>query len=212
MIRRNLKIFSFLLAGLFLIGVTGLIISINRWNHTYVQKQRTIAVLSNQLLKLNYKIDENKQKIALYDYMEFKTKAISRRYPIFSSILDVIYQKSREYGFRPDVVLGVVKVESDFNPNAVSYRGAYGLMQVNLGVWRDHLKIDTSRIFDIPYNIQIGLSILKGYYDVTGGNLKRALYLYNNGYRYANGNYLGKVDSAILSYCPSAPVENVIAD
>ena len=31
-----------------------------------------------------------------------------------------------------------------------------GLMQVHYAVWKDELKIDKSRIFDIGYNIELG--------------------------------------------------------
>ncbi|UCH98098.1 MAG: lytic transglycosylase domain-containing protein, partial [Candidatus Aminicenantes bacterium] len=72
-------------------------------------------------------------------------------------------------------------------------------MQVNLAVWRGPLNINENRIFDVEYNIDLGLQVLKHYYEETNGNLKLALHLYNNGYLYNNTSYTVKVDSAVQS-------------
>ena len=36
----------------------------------------------------------------------------------------------QKYGFRPDLILGLIRVESNFEPKVISYAGAIGLMQV----------------------------------------------------------------------------------
>jgi len=73
------------------------------------------------------------------------------------------------------------------------------LMQVLYTVWKDELRIDKSRIFDIEYNIDLGLQILRQYHDISGGNIRRALFLYNNGYKYNNSGYLTKVNASIYN-------------
>jgi len=202
MVRKNIKKVACLLVGLFLVGLTGLFIALGELNARYEKTHQVLSVLSNQVLKLHYKVDNSREKIANYDFMEYKTNAFSARYPDFAYIVDTVYDKSLQYGFRPDLVLGIVKVESDYEPTAVSFRGAYGLMQVNLAVWREVMNIDDSRIFDVAYNIDLGLRILKQYYEETGGNMKQALHLYNNGYLYNNTAYAEKVNSAMLSLSP----------
>jgi soluble lytic murein transglycosylase-like protein len=199
MVQRNIKLFAWLLTILFFTGVVGLSIGLVEMNARYVSKQQMLSILSNQVLKLQFALDLQQQKLAKYNFMEYKNRALSKRYPQFSFILDAVYRKSLQYGFKPDLVLGVVEVESDYNPEAVSYRGAYGLMQVNLTVWRDPLDIDENRIFDVEYNIDLGLQVLKHYFKETNGNLKLALHLYNNGYLYNNTSYAKKVDSAANS-------------
>ncbi len=199
MVRRNIKLFAWLLTSLFFLGLVGLSIGLLELNAKYESKQRVLGILSNQVLKLQFKLDTQQQKLAKYNFMEYKTRALSKRYPQFSFILDTVYRKSHEYGFKPDLVLGVVKVESNYNPTAVSYKGAYGLMQVTLSVWRGPLNIDENRIFDVEYNIDLGLQVLKHYYKETRGDLKMALHLYNNGYLYNNTSYTKKVDSAVNS-------------
>ena len=36
-------------------------------------------------------------------------------------------------------------------------------MQVNYPVWKDELNIDRRKLFQVDYNIELGLTILKGY-------------------------------------------------
>jgi soluble lytic murein transglycosylase-like protein len=199
MVQRNIKLFAWLLTILFFMGLVGLSIGLVELNAKYESKQQVLGILSNQVLKLQFKLDTQQQKLAKYNFMEYKNRAFSKRYPQFSFILDTVYRKSLQYDFKPDLVLGVVHVESFYNPEAISHKGAYGLMQVNLAVWRDPLNIDENRIFDVEYNIDLGLKVLKHYYEETNGNLKLALHLYNNGYLYNNTSYTEKVDSAVTS-------------
>ena len=84
-------------------------------------------------------------------------------------------------------------MESRFNRRAVSKAGACGLMQVNYPVWKDELNIDRRKLSQVDYNIELGLTILKGYLRETKGDIIKALILYNNGYKYANNNYHEKV-------------------
>jgi soluble lytic murein transglycosylase-like protein len=66
-------------------------------------------------------------------------------------------------------------------------------MQVSYPVWKDELNIDRRKLSQVDYNIELGLTILKGYLRETGGDVIKALLLYNNGYKYANSNYHEKV-------------------
>lgn len=123
----------------------------------------------------------------------FKVNAFKVRYPGFTKIAEIVFDKSREYGFNPYLVMALIQVESGFDSYAVSTAGAYGLMQVNYSVWKDELNIDFNRIFDKRYNVDLGLRVLKHYYDKSGGNIFQALFRYNNGYKYNNTAYNGKI-------------------
>ncbi len=202
MVKKNIKKVAIAMLFLVLVGLTGFFIALAEWNYRYHDRYEVVELMTGQLEKLEHRLAVNRQKLANYDFMEYKNNAFSKRYPIFSSIIASVYDKSEQFGFKPDLVLGVIKVESNFNPAAVSYAGAYGLMQINLSVWKDELNIDRSRIFDVDYNIDLGLRILKHYYVESQGNMKRALHLYNNGYLYNNTKYVGQVDSAVLSLSP----------
>jgi soluble lytic murein transglycosylase-like protein len=198
MVKRNLKRLAFIMTGLLLMGLSGLMMALVELNYRYQDRDRALNMMSGQMNQLEYRVNHNRQKLANYEFMEYKINAFSQRYPTYAEILNTVYDKSAQYGFEPDLVLGMIKVESNFNPKAVSYRGAYGLMQVNLAVWRKELGIVDNRVFEVDYNIDLGLQILKRYYLESSGNMKRALHLYNNGYLYNNTAYAGQVSSAAM--------------
>lgn len=201
--KSNVKKFGILLVILFLLGLTGLFMGLVDFNRNYEKKKDNLNILAGEVFRLEQKIDLDNFKSKNYDLLEFKVNAFTTRYALFSKILDSVYYRSRKYGFEPNLVLGIVQVESDFNPAAISRRGAYGLMQVNLPVWRNELAIDENNIFDVDYNIDLGLRILKMYYEESDGNMKLALHLYNNGYKYNNMGYADKVGNAALAFNPS---------
>jgi len=199
MLVRNLKISFLMLFTLFIMGVVGLFIALGDVNTNYVKNQQALFMMSSELMKVEGRMGDDNWKLRNYDLLEFKVNAFDLKYPKFSRIVDSVYRKSHEYGFHPDLVLGMMKVESNYDPNAVSYCGAYGLMQVNLSVWKNELAINEDSIFDVDYNIDLGLQILKRYLIESKGNMPRALHLYNNGYRYNNTAYIGRVSDSLFN-------------
>jgi hypothetical protein len=79
---------------------------------------------------------------------------------------------------RPQLVLAVIDVESAFDPFAVSYAGAVGLMQV-MPFWPNELGLSTRDLIDVELNIRMGTSILAYYLERERGNYQRALGRYN---------------------------------
>ena len=130
---------------------------------------------------LDAQVDQLKESVSYYsealkkekeerDFRQFRENVFQLRYPKFSKTARVVFQKSQEYGFNPYLVMGIIQVESDFDRFAVSTAGAYGLMQVNFSVWKDVYSIDYNRIFETEYNVDLGLKILKRYYEKCGCN------------------------------------------
>jgi hypothetical protein len=206
MFKKNLKKSFYLLVGLLLVGLIGLSIAMVEFDSRYQDKHRMLNRLSLEYDILQTRLNFFREKLQYYDFLSFKSDVFEQRDPQLSRITETIYKKSYQYGFRPELILGMVKVESDYNPRAVSNKGAYGLMQVNFSVWKNELSIDKKRIFDIDYNIELGLQILKRYYQESKGNIFRALHLYNNGYRYNNLSYVSKVKSQLGKFSLSAPM------
>lgn len=91
------------------------------------------------------------------------------------------------HGQDPDMVLALMATESGFNPDAVSSKGATGLMQV-MPHWKKVLGI-TEDLKDPETSIKYGLQIL-GFYQEMYKDMEMALTAYNRG--------PGPVDMALM--------------
>ena len=78
----------------------------------------------------------------------------------------------------PNLVRALVKVESNFNPRAVSSKGAMGLMQLMPATARMYA---VRNPFDVAQNVEAGVRHLKGLLDNFKGDVRLSLAAYNAG-------------------------------
>jgi soluble lytic murein transglycosylase-like protein len=85
---------------------------------------------------------------------------------------------ARRHALDPELVRAVVAVESDFHADAVSPKGAQGLMQLMPATAR---ALGVKDAFDPAQNLDGGARHLRALIDQYGGDVKRALAAYNAG-------------------------------
>ncbi len=85
---------------------------------------------------------------------------------------------AERHGVCPDLLRAVVRAESNFDPRAVSAKGAMGLMQLMPETARE---LGVSRPFDIQQNLDGGARYLRQMLERFGGDLRLALAAYNAG-------------------------------
>ena len=93
-------------------------------------------------------------------------------------LLTMIQYEATRADLNPQMVLGLIEVESAFRQYAVSNVGAKGLMQV-MPFWQRYIGNESHNLFDIRTNLRYGCTILRHYSNLENGNLHRALARYN---------------------------------
>ncbi|WP_151445418.1 lytic transglycosylase domain-containing protein [Lacisediminimonas profundi] len=94
-------------------------------------------------------------------------------------LLEAVWYESTRAGLEPELVLGLMQVESAFRKYAVSGAGARGYMQV-MPFWTRVIGDgDPRKLFHMQTNLRYGCSILRMYIDMERGNLFLALGRYN---------------------------------
>jgi len=106
-------------------------------------------------------------------------REILRDRAVSSAELDSIIQTTAQrHNVDPNLVRAVIKVESNFNPRAVSPKGAMGLMQLMPATARN---LSVSDPFDPEQNVNAGVRHLRELLDSYQGDVSLSLAAYNAG-------------------------------
>lgn len=93
---------------------------------------------------------------------------------------------AKEYGLDRWLVYAVIKVESDFVPDAQSHAGAIGLMQImpitgEWIAWRKQESYHQERLTEPSYNVDMGCYLLSYLLEYYSDNIDYAVAAYNAG-------------------------------
>jgi soluble lytic murein transglycosylase-like protein len=95
-----------------------------------------------------------------------------------TELLMTIQWEATRAGLDPQLVLGLIEVESGFRKYAVSRAGARGYTQV-MPFWTRLFKRPRDNLFSLRTNLRYGCVILRYYVDLEKGDFWRALGRYN---------------------------------
>ena len=92
--------------------------------------------------------------------------------------LNTLHYEATRAGLDPELLLGLIEVESGFRKYAVSSASARGYMQI-MPFWTELIGSRDQNLFHLRTNLRYGTTILRHYLDIERGNLFRALGRYN---------------------------------
>ena len=115
------------------------------------------------------------------DWLTEMSSRLTRRMPDREARLEFLktaYYEAKRAGLDPQMVLGLIQVESGFKKYSISIAGARGYMQV-MPFWVRLIGSKDSNLFHMRTNLRFGCTILRHYLDIENGDLYRALGRYN---------------------------------
>lgn len=101
-----------------------------------------------------------------------------RSYKSYEFYNDIINRNSRKYNLDPFLIRAVITAESNWQPTAVSPKGAMGLMQLMPLTARE---VGVKNPFNPEENIEGGTRYLRSLLDMFNGDITLALAAYNSG-------------------------------
>jgi len=102
--------------------------------------------------------------------------AMSARTP--ADIDQLVEQTASRFQVDPELIHAIIRVESGYDPKAVSSKGAMGLMQL---IPATAQRFGVANPFDPKQNLEGGVNYLKYLLDLFGGDLSLSLAAYNAG-------------------------------
>ena len=197
-------------------------------------KQQTIALLAPSVAKIQVKsishladriptskidpqaLDSNlmgsiQNQRAVADFFEKKYSLDRAKIEEYVSNTILI---AKEVNIDPVLLLAVISVESNFNPNIKSHAGAEGLMQVMTSVHREKYALfgGTQEAVKPEVNIRVGAYILK-YLIATAGSLRNGLKFYVGAANIEDdGGYTDKVmaeRNRLISLCQTRSINRL---
>ncbi len=143
---------------------------------TSVKSAMSRAVSDKGVPQLRFKDPEDG-----YRWLLAMSERLAKRVPDAKfrvELLKTVHYEATRAGLDPQLVLGVIFVESGFKKYAVSKAGARGLMQV-MPFWVGLIGEGGHNLFHLHTNLRFGCVILRHYLDVERGDLFLALGRYN---------------------------------
>jgi soluble lytic murein transglycosylase-like protein len=154
--------------------------------HAGAQKEEVLSASVRSMLQ-DAVADQAAPKLAFASQQEAQlwldemSKRLANRIPDAEyrfDLLSTVHYEAMRAGLDPQLVLGLIEVESGFRKYAISKSGARGYMQV-MPFWTKAIGSPNDDLFHLRTNLRYGCTILRYYLDQEKGDLYRALERYN---------------------------------
>ncbi len=154
--------------------------------HAGAQKEEALSASVRSMMQRAV-ADQAAPKLAFASHQEAQlwlddmSQRLAQRMPDAGyrfDFLSTVHYEATRAGLDPQLVLGLIEVESGFRKYAVSKSGARGYMQV-MPFWTRSIGVREQNLFHLRTNLRYGCTILRYYLDQEKGDLFRALGRYN---------------------------------
>ena len=98
-----------------------------------------------------------------------------------ADIEQMVVTEALAQGVPPSLALAIARVESNFDPYALSHAGARGVMQMMPATALGEYNVQASRLYDPKTNIKLGVAFIKQLIASYDGRVDIALSHYNGG-------------------------------
>lgn len=149
--------------------------TIVRMKQNYECPPSTVANEYPEPVEVKGNTRRHKYEAVISDYIEQVNPRLGKSY--ISDLTNAIIHHSLVADYDPLLTTAIIKHESTFRNTCVGGAGERGLMQVH----PCHRQFTRSKLFEINYNIQSGLTVLRNHQRSAHGNLARALSGYTGG-------------------------------
>ena len=198
------KVFNGILITLLIIVVIG-VLGVQQFHVDKLKQQ--IASLTIKLESTENELEKSKARIAgvkgiddlLKRDIELYIRGTYKKVPkvIAQRIASIVVDLSKQEEVSPELLIGIIQVESQFNPMAVGpktkYGNARGLMQI-MPAWGKKFKLESRYdLHDVDINIVSGVKVFKVHLKENKGSISKALYDYVN----KDKSYVDKVYNAM---------------
>jgi len=141
-----------------------------------VRNRMSAALADRSVTELLFRNREDAHKWLFEMSRRLESRVPDRKQRI--DLLRTVHFEATRAGLDPQLVLGIIEVESRFRKYAVSRAGARGYMQV-MPFWIKLIGRRGDNLFHLRTNLRYGCVILRHYLDLEKGDYFRALGRYN---------------------------------
>ena len=167
-----------LIATVFLLGASAAFAGAQKYEPLSASVQ---AALHKAVSDSRPSVSSFRNPIDAVDWLSEMSRRLEKRIPSREYRIDLlrsVHYEATRAGLDPQLVLGLMQVESGFRKYAVSSAGARGYMQV-MPFWVKIIGRPEDSLFDLRTSLRYGCTILRHYLDIEKGDVFRALGRYN---------------------------------